>query len=247
MLLANYVGKILHMSVAVITGANRGLGLALTRSYLDDGWRVIAMIRSGSAELDTLAKEYPLTILETELTNDTSLARSVAQIDDAKVDLLINCAGTMGNATFGSEGFACQEFGAFDRAEWLHVFDLNVCTPQALTELLIDKLEAADGGIVVTLSSMLGSNALNTAGSIYAYRASKAAVNSIMKSMGINLAERGVTAIALHPGWVRTDMGGPDADISVEESIAGIRKVIAGLTLADAGRFLAWDGREMPY
>ncbi len=235
------------MPLAVITGANRGLGFGLTKSYLGDGWRVIAVIRSSSEQLDALAADYPLTILQSNLTDDRCLAQAVAQIEDEAVDVLINCAGTMGRATFEEVGFEYQVFGAFDREEWLEVFDLNVCTPQALTELLADKLEAAEAGRVITLSSMLGSNALNTVGNIYAYRASKAAVNSIMKSAGANLGVRGIIAIALHPGWVRTDMGGSDADISVDESVSGMRAVIDGLTLDDAGRFYAWNGKEMPY
>ncbi len=234
------------MPLAVITGANRGLGLGLTKSYLEDGWRVVAMNRSSSAELDALESEYPLTILLTDLTDDAALARAVEQIDARTVDLLVNCAGTMGWKYFADVGFEYQLFGTFNRQEWLDVFNINVCTPQALTELLVDRLETA-GGKVVTLSSMLGSNAMNTVGNIYAYRASKSAVNSIMKSAGVNLGRRGITAIALHPGWVRTDMGGPDADISVEESIAGMRRVIDGLSPEDGGRFYAFDGSEMPY
>jgi NAD(P)-dependent dehydrogenase (short-subunit alcohol dehydrogenase family) len=235
------------MPLAVITGANRGLGFGLTKSYLEDGWRVIAMNRSSSGQLDELADRYPLTILPTDLLDDASLAQSVGQIDDEKLDLLINCAGTMGKKDFSDVGFEYQLFGTFDRDEWLHVFNINVCTPQALTELLAEKLEAADHGKVVTLSSMLGSNTMNTVGNIYAYRASKSAVNSIMKSAGINLGKRGITAIALHPGWVQTDMGGPDADVAVDDSIAGMRKVIDGLQSEDGGRFIAFDGSEMPY
>ncbi len=235
------------MPNAVITGANRGLGLGLAKSYLEDGWRVTAMIRNSSEQLDELAAVHPLTILQTDLKNDDSLADSVARIEDEAVDVLINCAGTMGRASFEDVGFEYQVFGAFDREEWLEVFDLNVCTPQSLTELLADKLEAAPAGRVITLSSMLGSNAMNTVGNIYAYRASKAAVNSIVKSAGANLGPRGIIAIALHPGWVRTDMGGSGADLSVEESVTGMRAVIDGLTLDDAGKFYAWDGKEMPY
>jgi len=101
--------------------------------------------------------------------------------------------------------------------------------------------------VVANISSMLGSNELNTMGNSYAYRASKAAVNSITRSLGINLKPRGITCVALHPGWVRTDMGGPNADIDATESINGMRATIAKLTLEDSGRFLAWHGGAMPY
>jgi NAD(P)-dependent dehydrogenase (short-subunit alcohol dehydrogenase family) len=94
---------------------------------------------------------------------------------------------------------------------------------------------------------MLGSNELNTFGSLYAYRASKAAVNAIMKSMGIDLGKRGIIAAALHPGWVQTDMGGASADVAVTDSVSGLRNVIAGLTPDDAGAFIGYDGQRLPW
>ena len=235
------------MPVAIITGANRGLGLEFTRQCLEDDWRVITINRRSSGALDTLAERHPLTILEADLTDDASLARAVEQIAEPKIDLLVNNAGIMGDASFAEVGVAYQIFGSFDRDEWHRVFDINVCTPMALTELLADKLEAAERPIVITMSSMLGSNALNTMGNVYAYRASKAAVNSIMKSMGRNLGPRGIICIAMHPGWVKTELGGPNAEISPERSVAGMRRVLNGLTIVDSGRFIAWDGSDMPY
>lgn len=235
------------MATVIITGANRGLGLELTRQYLNDGWTVIAINRRSSPELDELRSRFPLTVLAADLTDDASLKGAVDAIDVSSVDVLINCAGTMGNRRFAEDGLEFQAFGTFDRDEWLRVFDINVCTPMALTEMLVDKLEAAENPRVVTFSSVLGSNAKNSFGNIYAYRASKAAVNSIMKSMGINLKPRGITAVAMHPGWVRTDMGGPSADLAPAESIAAVRDIISELTLDDAGKFLAYDGSEMPY
>ena len=235
------------MPVAIITGANRGLGLEFARQCLGDGWKVIAINRRSSAGLDMLAERYPVKLIEADLTDDDSLAAAVAKIDEPGIDLLINNAGMMGDASFAEVGLNYQVFGMFDRDEWSRVFDINVFTPMALTELLAEKLEAAERPIVVTLSSMLGSNALNTMGNVYAYRASKAAVNSIMKSMGVNLGSRGIICVAMHPGWVKTEMGGPGADISPEESVAGIRRVLNDLTVADSGRFMAYDGSEMPY
>ena len=235
------------MPIAVITGANRGIGLELTRQYLDDGWKVYAIVRSQSSELDALAAESPLSIVTADLTDDSSLSDAVAAIEDEAVDLLINNAGTMGDGTFDADGFKFQAFGRFNRDEWPRVFDINVFTPQSLAELMADRLADADRGVVVTISSMLGSNELNTAGSIYAYRASKAAVNSIMRSMGHDLGKRGIIAVALHPGWVQTDMGGANADVTVTDSVAGLRTVIAGLTADDAGAFIAYDGTRMPW
>lgn len=235
------------MPLLIITGGNRGLGLEFVRQYAADGWEIIAINRRSSDELGALAIEYPIQVLTANLVDDDSLCAAVANIEQSAVDLLINNAGTMGDGSFADAGFDFQAFGTFNREEWLRVFDINVCTPMALTELLVDKLTAAEAPVVVTISSMLGSNALNTMGSSYAYRASKSAVNSIMKSMGVNLRDRGITSIAMHPGWVRTDMGGAGADIDPADSIRGMRRTISGLTPDDTGRFLAWDGKEMPY
>lgn len=235
------------MPVAVITGANRGIGLELTRQYLDDGWQVYALTRRSSDELDSLARPGSLTVITADLTDDASLRAAVETIDAEAVDVLVNNAGTMGNGSFEEIGFAFQAFGRFDRDEWQKVFDINVFTPQALCELLADKLASAERGVAATISSMLGSNELNTSGSLYAYRASKAAVNSIMKSMGSDLGKRGVIAVALHPGWVQTDMGGAGADVPVTDSVTGLRQVIGRLTADDAGGFFAYDGQRMPW
>ena len=235
------------MPVLIITGANRGLGLEFVRQYAADGWTIVTINRRSSNELDALADDYPIEIIAADLTDDASLRHAVQQIRHDAVDLLINNAGAMGDGSFADSGFEYQAFGTFNRDEWLRVFDINVCTPMAITEMLADRLEKSRQPVVVTLSSMLGSNALNTMGNLYAYRASKAAVNSIMKSMGVNLQQRGITCVAVHPGWVRTDMGGSQADIEAPESIAGLREAIAGLSLEDSGRFLNYRGETMPY
>ncbi len=234
----------IRLPTVLVTGANRGLGLELARQYLADGWSVIAVCRRSSAELD--AVDGPsLKILPTDLNDDRALAETACALGVRRIDVLINNAGTMGDSTFAESGMAMQSFGSFDRAEWHRVFDINVCTPMRIAELFVERM--IEGGKIVTITSRLGSSALNTAGGLYAYRASKAAVNSIMKSMGIDLKQRGLIAIALHPGWVRTDMGGAAADIDVTASVSGMRRVIDGLTIADAGRFIAYDGSELPY
>ena len=140
-----------------------------------------------------------------------------------------------------------QKFGTFDRDEWLSVFNINVCTPMHLAELFAEQIASSDHGRMVTVTSMLGSMGLNTIGSIYGYRASKAAVNAIMKSMAIDLASRGIIAIALHPGFVQTDMGGKGAEISPAESAEGMFSVIDGLTPADSGKVFAWNGDHLPW
>jgi NAD(P)-dependent dehydrogenase (short-subunit alcohol dehydrogenase family) len=127
------------------------------------------------------------------------------------------------------------------------VFDINLFTPMRLSELLVQQVGKAERGRIVTLSSMLGSMALNQSGGLYAYRASKAGVNAIMKSMAIDLAEHGIISVAMHPGWVRTDMGGSRASFDIETSVNGMKAVIDGLRIEDSGKFLSHDGSEMPW
>ena len=144
-------------------------------------------------------------------------------------------------------GGSSQGFGRFDRALWHRLFDINLFTPMRLAELLVEPLARAERGRIVTLSSMLGSMTMNRQGGLYAYRASKAGVNAIMKSMAIDLTDRGIICIALHPGWVRTDMGGADADIDITTSVSGMKSVIDNLRAEDNGAFLSYDGSEMPW
>jgi NAD(P)-dependent dehydrogenase (short-subunit alcohol dehydrogenase family) len=117
-----------------------------------------------------------------------------------------------------------------------------------MAEAFVGHVASSDQKKIVTLTSMLGSVALNRVGGLYAYRASKAAVNAMMKSMAIDLAKsHGIAATAIHPGWVRTDLGGPRADIDAPQSVTGMRAVIAALDLSRAGRYWVYDGSEMPW
>ncbi len=230
----------------LITGANRGLGLGLVRAYLEDDWDVIAVSRSLSAELDKIANPQ-LSVQLCDLTDDNDLAGLAATLGEEPLDVLINNAGRMARSGSVASEDSQQGFGHFDRALWHDMFDINLFTPMQLAELLAGNLAQAERGRIVTISSMLGSMELNSSGGIYAYRASKAGVNAIMKSMSIDLADRGIIAIAQHPGWVRTDMGGPGADIDIETSVNGMKSVIDGLTPEDSGKLLSYDGSVMPW
>jgi NAD(P)-dependent dehydrogenase (short-subunit alcohol dehydrogenase family) len=227
------------MPTVLITGANRGLGLGLARAYLAAGWRVIAAVRQSSAELEAL-RSGSLDIRRLDLCDDTELTALAGSLGDRPIDVLINNAGRQA-------GQGRQGLGDFDRNVWHEVFDVNLFTPMRLAELFLEHLERSGRGRIVTISSDLGSMALNTFGGFYAYRASKAAVNAITRSLAIDLARRGIVAVALHPGWVLTDMGGPDAQLTVETSVRGLQQVIDGLRPEDSGKFLSWDGRELPW
>jgi NAD(P)-dependent dehydrogenase (short-subunit alcohol dehydrogenase family) len=227
------------MPTVLITGANRGLGRGLARAYLEDGWQVIAAVRQSSAELEAL-QNGRLDMRRLDLCNDEELAALAGGLGDRPIDVLINNAGRQAEPRR-------QALGDFDRGAWRAVFDINLFTPMRLSELVLDHLERSGRGRIVMISSDLGSMALNTFGGSYAYRASKAALNSIARSQAIDLAARGIIAVALSPGWVLTDMGGPDAPLEVETSARGIQKVIDGLSAEDSGKFLSWDGRELPW
>lgn len=233
------------MPTLLVTGANRGLGLGLVRAYLDDGWQVVAAVRRPSPELQALSGER-LAVWTGDLTDDAALDDLAGHFRERPLDVLINNAARMAGGT-DPKARGVQGFGHFDRAVWRQVYDINLFTPMALCERLADPVARAERGRMVTLSSMLGSMGLNDSGGLYAYRSSKAAVNAIMKTMAVDLAVRGVIAVALHPGWVRTDMGGPDADIDIETSVQGMKRVIDGLQPRHSGRFLGWDGSELPW
>ncbi len=235
------------MPTVVITGANRGLGLEFVRQYLAESWNVIACVRQPSPALTGLQEHGQLTIHPLELVDPEALAAFASSLGDRPVDVLLNNAGTMGRGSFATEGLTPFQFGTSNAGEWAEVFHLNVFVPMKLAELLVDNVAASEWRRIVTLTSMLGSMELNTLGGLYAYRASKAAVNATMRSMAIDLAPRGIIAVPIHPGWVKTGLGGDKAPLEAPEAVAGVRSVIASLTPENAGRVLSYAGEGMPW
>jgi NAD(P)-dependent dehydrogenase (short-subunit alcohol dehydrogenase family) len=222
----------------LITGSNRGIGLELARQYAKAGWRVYATCRDPENALDLirlaatsggLVSVHPL-----DVTDPVQIRSIAAHLRDIPIDILFNNAGT--------DGQRGAQFGQTDEGRWLETFRMNTIAPLKMTEALVDSVAASRRKVVATLSSRMGSIADNSVGASYVYRSSKAALNAVMKSAAIDLKPRQVTVIVLHPGWVKTDMGGPNAQISVEESVAGIRQVLERATLADTGGFFSYDG-----
>ncbi|WP_122033150.1 SDR family oxidoreductase [Aliivibrio sp. EL58] len=230
------------MKHVFITGANRGIGLSLVAYYLQQGAKVSATYRdeSSATELFTLTKQYDtLSLYQLELTDYNAILKLSQQISESKIDLLINNAGYYGPKGYG--------FGNCDVTEWKKVFEINAIAPQKLVEALYPNLQLSNDKTIVCISSKVGSMTENTSGGGYLYRSSKAALNSVVKSLSNDLKPEGFTVIAIHPGWVQTEMGGPNALISTEESVAELTKVIAQLSIDNSGQFLNFDGTELPW
>lgn len=236
------------MKTVFVTGAGRGLGLEFVRQYLAADWLVLAGVRQSSPALSELADGQPrLRIVPLDVTNHGQVAAAAAQFPDIAIDLLINNAGIMGRHGFGDGGAEEQRFGMTDYSEWQRIFATNVMGPMRMAEAFVEHVARSRRGRMVMLSSIVGSMTLNHSGGLYGYRASKAALNAIVRSMAIDLAPRGIIVAGLHPGWVRTAMGGPRAELGVAESVTGMRAVIEGLGIEEAGNVLAIDGRPLPY
>lgn len=232
------------MDTVLITGANRGIGLELCRQYAADGWLVLACSRhpERSDGLARLAALYPgqIEAHALDVADHGQIERLADQLDGLSIDLLINNAGVYPDSD--SKGF-----GHTDDAEWMQAFRINTIAPLKMAETFAAQIARSRHRTIVTITSKMGSIADNTSGGSYLYRSSKAAVNMVVKSLAIDLKPKGVTAVVFHPGWVKTDMGGPDAMISPGQSVSGIRQVIAGLTLADSGKFFGYDGQAIPW
>jgi len=249
---AAYRKEIIHVPTILITGTSRGLGLEFVRQYAADGWTVLACARqpTASPELLALAAQHPSSVklIALDVEDHVAIDRTARALADTPIDVLLNSAGIMGKGSFAAEGLEFGRFGTSDFDDWARVFRINVMGPMKMAEAFVNHVAGSQQKKIVTLTSMVGSVALNRAGSLYAYRASKAAVNAMMKSMAIDLAKsHGIVATAIHPGWVRTELGGPRADIDAPSSVAGMRQVIAVLDPSRAGRYWVYDGSELPW
>jgi NAD(P)-dependent dehydrogenase (short-subunit alcohol dehydrogenase family) len=218
----------------LVLGASRGIGLELVRQYRAEGLAVTATARddAGLARL----RELGATALRLDVTQLTSVAGLAWQIDGAQFDVVVYNAGVYGPVTQGLQSPSPAEFDAVMHA---NVLGAMLALPQVVDAL-------APGARVAVLSSAMGSIALRTHPGMWLYRASKAALNSVLRDVAMALAGKAL-CVALHPGWVRTDMGGPDADLSVAESAAALRRVLAGLTPAQQGAFLGPQGETLPW
>ncbi len=225
-----------------VTGASRGIGLGFVEQYADAGWRVLASCRdlSTATDLTGLAASHGgIELFELDVTQPDATEALSTELGEMAIDVLVNNAGIYGRKRL--------PLAQVDRAEWLSVLEVNALAPFFVTRALLPQLDLGESKVVAMLGSKVGSMADNAAGGNFAYRTSKAALNQVVKTLSIDLADRGLLTVALHPGWVQTDMGGPNALIDIEESVRGLRKVIDELRPDQSGSFLSFDGRTIPW
>lgn len=224
------------MQTIVITGANRGIGLGLVRCFAAAGHHVIAACRQPE-HADALRQvKGSIEILPLDVGNAESITAFAASVGSRSVDVLINNAGVMGG---DKQGFKDMDYDA-----WLRTFEINTLAPFRLTSLLLPNLKQSSNARVVTVSSQMGAFGLDMGFGTYAYRSSKSAVSKVMQVLASELKADNIIVCPVHPGWVKTDMGGANAQLPVEQSAGGLFQLISNLTLAHSGRFWTWDGRE---
>ena len=235
----------IHPRTSLVTGANRGLGLEFVRQLLARGDHVIAACREPgrASALNALAGEHPgrLQLLPLDIADARSRSALVAELPlvlDAgdRIDLLLNNAGVLHSG---------ERFGSLDETNLEHSFRVNAMGPLLLTQVLAPLL--ADGARVVNLSSRLGSIALTERFGTPSYNISKAALNMATVLLSQALAERGIVVAAFSPGWVRTEMGGSEADVAPEDAVADLLRQVDALGEDDSGRFLGTDGQTIAW
>ena len=232
------------MPVVLITGSNRGLGLEFARQYGSAGWRVLACCRTSSPHLEAIKN---VEIYRLDVTDHARVDALAKTLEGTPIDILINNAGVNGQAGMEDRSPETQAFGNTDYESFMQTLRVNLFGPMKMAESFVEHVAASEQKRLANLTSFYGSIAGNDTGAFYSYRASKAGVNAITKSMAIDLKDRGILAVALHPGWVATDLGGPNASIRPDESVSGMRKVLAALTESDSGKMIAYTGEVVPF
>lgn len=227
----------------LITGANRGLGLEWARQYAEAGWRVYASCRrpEEAGELNALAGRHSqLSVHRLDVTDSEQLRTLQLDLEEARIDVLLNNAGVYLDKFMG-------DLGGIDYEVWLRTFAVNTLGAVRVTEALAGQVAASEKKRVVAISSHMGSIAEIAAPGNYAYRSSKAALNAAMKGLSHALAQRGIGMLLLHPGWVRTRMGGPDAPLTPAQSVHGMRALVENFRPEMNTRFFRYDGTEIPW
>ena len=225
------------MATVLVTGTNRGIGLEFVGQFLERGDRVLATWRNieNADELNQLRISHSdLQLFEWDVSRNESMENLPRQLGGEAIDIFINNAGVYGPRK--------SEFGNIEARVWSTVLQINAMAPLLLTQLLIDNLRRGKDKKLLYVTSKMGSIDDNRGGGSYIYRSSKAALNSVVKSLAVDLLDEGFSAAVLHPGCVLTDMGGPNALIDVNASVSGMMQVIDNLTKEQSGSFFNYDG-----
>jgi NAD(P)-dependent dehydrogenase (short-subunit alcohol dehydrogenase family) len=228
------------MATVLITGANRGVGLGLVSIYAQAKMNVIACCRSPNKAIDlqSLADQYENVCIETcDVTNQAHI-NALAQKIKVPIDILLLNAGVYGDI---------EKFGDVTKENMMKTFEVNAVAPLMITQAFSEHVAKSELKQVVAMTSRMGSLADNSSGRRYMYRASKAGLNIIMKSLAIDLAPLGIHVTIIHPGWVKTEMGGPNALLSIEEGAQHIKSVIEKARNSEAGQFYHANGDVLPW
>jgi len=222
------------MTTILITGAGRGIGFEMAKQSLEKGWNVIGSVRSAEAQRALAEKLPEMAVLNFDVTDHAALEK-VANAFHSPIDILINNAGII--------GMQPQSTLEMDFAGFAKTLEINTLAPLKVTQVFLPLLKESSNPRIINISSKMGRMEFSTSDRI-AYRASKAALNKITQALATDLRKYGVCVIAMHPGWVQTDMGGSAADIYPEESARGILRVAEHLDIEETGSFVDWDGTK---
>ena len=220
------------MTTIFITGAGRGIGYEMARQAIDKGWNVIGSVRTIEAQRELSLKLPQMAVLNFDVTDHQALEK-VANAFHSPIDVLVNNAGVIGDMP---QSTLEMDFDGFAKT-----LAINTLAPLKVAQVFLPLLKQGNNPRLINISSKMGRMEFSASDRI-AYRASKAALNKVTQGLATDLKEDGITCIAMHPGWVQSDMGGAQADITPQESAQGILKVIQSITLDDTGKFIDWDG-----
>ena len=231
------------MNTILITGTNRGIGLELTKIFAENNWDVIACCRNPKKadKLTALSKQYKnIMIHKLDVEDFNDIENLKETLKKTKIDILLNNAGIYG----GQKG---QFFGKIDYKSFKNTFKVNTLAPLKICETFIEQIKNSDKKTVAIITSMMGSISLNKDGKEFIYRVTKCAANMVVKCLANELQNDEVTVLAIHPGWVKTDMGGKDAPVTPEESAKGIYNILTKADKSTTGKFLDFQGDELPW
>jgi len=230
------------MTTVLVTGANRGIGLEFVRQYANDGARVIACARrpNDATELLELAgtANGRIAVHELDVASAASVTNLAAELGLQPIDILINNAGVYGGTH--------QQLGDIDYDTWMRTLSVNALGPVRVTEALRPNLTKGREKKIVAITSAMGSTAQHD-GAALIYRSSKAALNNAMRGLAKALKADGMTVALIHPGWVKTHMGGKNATLTPEVSVTAMRRIISTLSPSDNGRYINYTGTEIPW